>query len=157
MNDTMPVDLGAAIATGPMWLQVWVLTLVVAHLSAILFAATKQNGKLRVRTEAIAIVLSFLASGIFMSWLYDQVGYVRLLGLPHLIFWLPVYIWLLRKYPRNEFSFPFKQYIIVYFVIAGISLIIDVTDATRYLLGEQQPLHITNEFADHHVKYRLVS
>ncbi len=137
MNEIVPVDLGAAIATQPMWLQVWVMILTVVNLSAIFFAGKKQNGKLRVRIEALAIVFSFIAAGMLMSWLYNKVGFVRLLGLPHLIFWLPVYIWLLIKFRRNEFSFPFKQYLVVYFVIAGISLIIDIVDVTRYLLGDQ--------------------
>ncbi len=137
MNEIVPVDLGAAIATQPMWLQVGVMILTVVNLSAIFFAGKKQNGKQRVRIEALASVFSFIAAGMLMSWLYNKVGFVRLLGLPHLIFWLPVYIWLLIKFRRNEFSFPFKQYLVVYFVIAGISLIIDIVDVTRYLLGDQ--------------------
>ena len=145
MNETMPVDLGAAIATEPMWLRLWVMILAATNLAAVFFVITKQAGKYRVRVESLAILFSLLAAGIFMSWLYDKVGYVRLLGLPHIIFWLPVYVWLLSKYRRGEFSFPFKQYLIVYFVIVGISLVIDVSDVTRYLLGDRQPLHITSQ------------
>lgn len=142
MNDTMPADLAAAIATEPMWFQVWLLMLAAANLAAIFFVITRQNGKLGMRVEALAIIISFLAAGIFMTWLYGVVGYVRLLGLPHLVFWLPVYVWLFGKYRKGEFSSPFKQYLIIYFVIAGLSLVIDAADVTRYLLGERQALHL---------------
>lgn len=142
MNETMPADLGAAIATEPMWLQVWVLMLGVANLAAMFFVITRQSGKVAVRVEAFAIIFSFLAAGVFMSWLYGKVGYVRLLGLPHLVFWLPVFVWLLRKFLRGEFSAPFKQYLVVYFAIAGLSLVIDAADVARYLLGDRQPLHL---------------
>ncbi|MGI9286525.1 MAG: hypothetical protein ACR2P1_14150 [Pseudomonadales bacterium] len=134
--------MGAAIATEPMWLQVWLLLLGAANLAAIFFVFTKRSGKIAVRVEALAIIFSFLAAGIFMSWLYGKVGYVRLLGLPHLVFWLPVFVWLLNKYRRDEFSAPFKQYLIVYFIIAGLSLVIDAADVARYLLGDREPLHL---------------
>ncbi len=147
MNDSMPANLQAAIATEPMWLQLWVMLLVVVNLAALLFVITKQTGHYRVRWESLAILFSFVAAGIAMSWLYQQVGYVRLLGLPHLVFWLPVYIWLLRKYRHGEFVVPFKQYLLVYFVIAGISLVIDAIDVARYLLGNQQPLHLAGNLA----------
>lgn len=142
MNDTMPANLEAAIATEPMWLQVWIIILVVTNLAAVLFIVTKKSGSYRPRIESIAILASFLAAGLFMSWLYAQVGYVRLLGLAHLVFWLPVYVWLVGKYRKGEFVAPFKQYLMVYFLVAGLSLVIDTADVARYLLGDTQPLHI---------------
>ena len=137
MNETVPADLNAAIAGQPMWLQAWVLVLVITNLAAVFFIVTKQQGRYRPRPEALAILVSFFAAAIFMSWLYDQVGFVRLLGLPHLVFWLPVYIWLLIRYRAGRYAAPFKQYLLVYFLIDGISLLIDASDVVRYLLGWQ--------------------
>jgi hypothetical protein len=136
MNETMPADLNAAIATQPMWLQIWIMILVAVNLVAILFILTRQTGRLRIRPESIAVVVSFFAAGLLMSWLYGRVGYVRLLGLPHLIFWTPVYIWLFTKFRSGKFKTPFKQYVMVYLVIAGISLVIDAVDVVRYGLGQ---------------------
>lgn len=135
MNETMPADLNAAIALQPAWLQAWVMVLVVVNLGAALFLLVRRDGKLGVRIEALAILLSFIVAGVAMSWLYEQVGYVRLLGLPHLLFWLPVYAWLVGKFRRNEFTAPFRHYLMVYFLIAGLSLTIDFVDVVRYLLG----------------------
>ncbi|MCG8339399.1 MAG: hypothetical protein MJE63_33240 [Proteobacteria bacterium] len=136
MNETIPANLNAAIATQPMMIRVWIMVLVAVNLVAILFILTRQRGKLKIRPESMAVVVSFFAAGLFMSWLYGRVGYVRLLGLPHLIFWTPVYIWLFLKFRKGEFKTPFKQYVMVYLVIAGISLVIDAVDVVRYGLGQ---------------------
>ncbi len=128
-------DLNAAIAMQSAWLQAWVMVLVVVNLAAVLFLLARRDRKLHVRMEAVAIVVSFVAAGAAMSWLYEQVGYVRLLGLPHLLFWLPVYVWLVVRFRRNAFTPPFKHYLRVYFLIAGISLLVDYVDVLRYLLG----------------------
>jgi hypothetical protein len=126
--------LNAAIAMQSTWLQIWVLVLVATNLAAILFVISRQEKGFRIRPEAIAILLSFVAATVAMRWLYDKLGYVRLLGLSHLVFWLPVYIWLLAKYRRNEFIAPFKHYLAVYFLITGLSLVMDFSDVVRYLL-----------------------
>ena len=137
MNETMPADLNAAIAMQAAWLQAWVMVLVIVNLAAALFLVARQDGKFSVRAEALAILISFVAAGAFMGWLYEQLGYVRLLGLPHLVFWLPVYIWLVIKFRRNEFTPPFKHSLVLYFLVAGISLVLDFVDVFRYLLGER--------------------
>ena len=137
MNETMPADLSAAIALQPAWLQTWVMVLVIVNLAAALFLVARRDGKFSVRVEALAILVSFFAAGAAMGWLYEQLGYVRLLGLPHLVFWLPVYAWLVVKFRRNEFTPPFKHYLLLYFLVAGISLVLDFVDVFRYLLGER--------------------
>ena len=146
MNETMPADLASAISSEPMWLQHWISVLVVVNMAAILFIVRKNSeGKLRPRIEAFAILASMMAAGIFMSWLYEQVGYVRLLGLAHIVFWLPVFVWLAVKFRRGEFSGPFKYYLILYFVIDGASLAIDTADVVRYLAGDRQALHLRHQ------------
>ena len=142
IDTAMPANLETAIASEPMWLQLWVLALVVVNLAAVCFVLTRQSGRWRPRPEALVILASFFCSAAMMSWLYEQAGYVRLLGLPHLVFWLPAYCWLVYRYRNSAFSMPFKAYLWVYFIIAGLSLIVDVSDVGRYLLGEQQPLHL---------------
>jgi len=73
---------------------------------------------------------------MLMNWLYDQYGYVRLLGLAHLVFWTPVYGWILMK--RRDIADPasaFGKYLIVYLVVDGISLAVDALDVVRYFTG----------------------
>jgi hypothetical protein len=134
--DAMPPTLNDAIATEPAWLQGWIAVLVTVNLLAVLFAVTREEGRWRVRAEPIAIVVAFLAAGVFMSWLYEQVGYVRLLGLAHLVFWGPVWAWLLMRRRRIGTGSWFGRYVHLYLLVAGISLAIDAVDVVRYLLGD---------------------
>jgi len=71
-----------------------------------------------------------------MNWLFDRVGYVRLLGLGHLLAWTPVYLWILLQHRRFDTREAYGKYIRVYLVIAGISLVVDAADVLRYLAGD---------------------
>ena len=137
----LPVNLNEAIATEPIWLQAWVMVLVVANLGALLFVAGRKEGRWLVRPEPIAIVASFIASGVFMGWLYGQVGYVRLLGLAHLVCWGPVWIWILSRRRAIGTDTLFGKYVHLYLAIAGASLLIDAIDVIRHLLGDGELLH----------------
>ncbi len=136
MDPSDPATLNQAIAAEPLWLQGWVLLLVLANLLAIFFVVRREDGRWRVRPEPIAILASFFAAGAFMGWLYEQVGYVRLLGLAHLVFWGPVWVWVLTRRREIGSQGAFGKYLVCYLVIAGISLVIDVVDVVRYLLGD---------------------
>ena len=135
MNDLAPQDLNAAIASQEPWLQAWVMVLVISNLLAILFVVSKEESGFKFHLDALAILASFIAAAIFMTWLYDQYGYVRLLGLAHLVFWLPVYLWVLSRYRNQHYAGWFRRYITLYLVIAGISLLVDAIDVIRYFLG----------------------
>lgn len=137
----MPPTLNEAIATEPLWLRGWLVILVTANLAAVLFVVGREEGRWRVRPEAIAILVSFVAAGVFMNWLYAQVGYVRLLGLAHLVFWGPVWAWILVRRRTIGSDSLFAKYLLVYLVIAGLSLAIDAVDVVRHLLGDGELLH----------------
>jgi len=140
-SPAMPATLNEAIATEPVWLQVWVMALVVTNLAALLFVVHREQGRWRVRAEPVAILVSFVAAGLFMGWLYGQVGYVRLLGLAHLVFWGPVWGWILSRRRAIGGETLFGKYIHVYLAVAGLSLLIDAVDVIRYLLGDGALLH----------------
>lgn len=132
----LPATLGDAIGTEPMWLQVWVMIMVLAHLAALLFLVGREQQKWRFRPEPLAIVLSFVVAAVLMSWLYERVGYVRLLGLAHLVAWGPVYAWILLSRQRFPMATAYGKYIHLYLLVAGISLVIDAIDVVRYLAGD---------------------
>lgn len=136
MDQSVPATLNDAISSEPMWLRVWVLTLVFTHLAAVLFMIHRRDSGWAVRVEAIAIVASFFLAAVAMNWLFHQVGYVRLLGLAHLLFWTPVYVWIFLRRKTIGRGSMFGEYIIVYLIIVGVSLGIDLIDVVRYLLGD---------------------
>ena len=132
----IPATLGEAIATEPSWLQLWVLVLVVTNLAGILFVVGKDEDGWKVRAEPIAILISFFVASAIMNWMYGEFGYVRLLGLAHLIAWLPVYAWIVKRRSGIGLQSVFGKYIHIYLVVAGVSLIIDLVDVIRYLIGD---------------------
>ncbi|MDZ7824935.1 MAG: hypothetical protein U5R48_01530 [Gammaproteobacteria bacterium] len=136
MNGTEPASLGGALLAEPLWLQGWVLLLVVVHLLAIVFVVGREDGARRVRAEPVAILASFLVAAILMEWLFQQYGYVRLLGLAHLLGWTPVYVWVLLRRRRIGLATLHGRWIHAYLLIAGLSLIIDAVDVVRWLLGD---------------------
>ena len=77
-----------------------------------------------------------MLAGEFMEYLYQQYGYVRLLGLAHIVFWTPVYTWIFTHRKDYEVTPYFAKFVLFYLVMAGISLTIDIIDVARYLLGE---------------------
>ena len=133
---TEPASLGGALLAEPFWLQGWVLLLVVVHLLAIVFVVGREDGARRVRAEPVAILASFLVAAILMQWLFQQYGYVRLLGLAHLLGWTPVYVWVLLRRRRIGLATLHGRWIHAYLLIAGLSLIIDAVDVVRWLLGD---------------------
>lgn len=137
---SMPPTLGDAIAGEPLWLQAWIGLLVVTNLLAVLFVIARKDGRWRVRPEPIAILVAFFAAGMLMEWLYARVGYVRLLGLAHLVFWGPVWVWLVMRRADIGTGTWFGRYVHLYLGIAGISLVIDAIDVIRHLLGDGQLL-----------------
>lgn len=141
MNTTMPATLNEAIATEPMWLQAWVLVMVLTHFLAVGFVAGRENDRWVVRYEALAILASFLLASVLMTWIYSQAGYVRLLGLAHLVFWTPAWIWVAIRLRTRGLSTLFGKYLAFYLVIAGLSLVIDAVDVVRYLLGDGELLN----------------
>ena len=76
-----------------------------------------------------------------MEWLYAQVGFVRLLGLAHLVYWTPVYGWILARRHSIDTTSLFGEYVVLYLIVVGTSLVIDVVDVVRYLLGDGELLH----------------
>jgi len=133
---SIPATLGEAIATEPSWLQLWVLVLVVTNLAGILFVFGKDEGGWKVRAEPIGILVSFFVAAAIMNWMYGEFGYVRLLGLAHLIAWLPVYVWIVSRRNGIGWQSVFGKYIHTYLVVAGVSLVIDLIDVIRYLSGD---------------------
>ncbi len=59
MNEDLPANLNAAIATESVWLQGWVAVLIIVNLASILFVVWRDAGHWRVRLEPLAILMSF--------------------------------------------------------------------------------------------------
>jgi lysylphosphatidylglycerol synthetase-like protein (DUF2156 family) len=130
------MTLTEAIALQPAWVNYWVTWLLVgAYILPLSLLIWRQT-----RIAAIVTLTTSILAAMVMEWLYAQVGFVKLLGLPHVIFWTPTAIFLawqlkhkdLSKWPRNIMA--------IVLLTITISLAFDYLDVARYILGERQTL-----------------
>lgn len=120
-------DMMTLIAQEPWWLSSWVYWLIAINSLSLFFAFT--------RNEAHWVLTAWLGNLIMMPMLFEAVGYVRLLGLTHIVFWTPLVVYLWRQ--RSEFGSSWSgRYLWVVLATNSASLIIDYIDVVRYLLGD---------------------
>ena len=102
---SIPARLNEAIFSEPLRLQVWVMLLVIANIAAIPFVLAKEKGAWKVRSECVAIIVSFVIAVILMDWMYNSFGYGRLLGVAHLVAWTPAFVYVLECRKKLSFSY----------------------------------------------------
>lgn len=130
------IELMSRMMASPPLLLAWLGLLVVANLGSLAFLFDKQGEARRLRPEALAIFLAFNAAFFVMVGVYNSVGYVRLLGLGHLLCWTPVYLWIFGRRRELLSQGAFGRYVLLYLLVSGISLVIDAVDVLRYFAGD---------------------
>jgi hypothetical protein len=129
------MTLQEAIAQQPQWIGWW--------LNWMLFGAFLLPFALlfwrQTRIAGIATILASVGGAFGVNWLFAQLGYVKLLGLPHILLWTPVAIYLavLIRHPDTP-VWPRRIMLVVLATIV-VSLAFDYTDVARYVLGERTP------------------
>lgn len=122
-----------AMALQPTWVQIWLNVLLVGAfilpLSLLMWRASRMAGVLTLAAS--------LLSAVSINWMYGQMGYVKLLGLPHIVFWTPLAIYLWRQIRRPEMPVWPRRLMSVTLVVIAISLAFDYVDVARWLLGER--------------------
>lgn len=118
------------IASGPAWVGAWVYFMGIVFLLAIPFSFARVEA----RWALLVMALSFPA----MIGLYSLVGFVRLLGIVHVVLWTPfaLYLWRRRAHWRIRQTLAGK-WIALLFATVVVSLAFDYTDVVRYTLGER--------------------
>lgn len=116
----------ADFAKQPMWVQVWVNFLGLVNFSSVLFVRRSRL--------ALYVLVAITLAVISLIYLHSQFGYVRLLGLPHVILWTPMLIYFWKIVPGMETSL-LKKYLYLLMATNFISLLFDYVDVARYFLG----------------------
>ena len=126
------LDLMDHINSSPLHWKLWMNVLMIFNFGAIIFVLKD--------VRARWVVMAMIGNGLFMSLLYSQCGYTRILGLSHIVFWTPLLVYLWKK--RNAFLDHVwaTRWMWGVMIVNGLSLLIDYTDVIRYLLGDKAPV-----------------
>jgi hypothetical protein len=112
--------------------RLWLITLVAANITSLYFIDT---------TEARVVLVAFVISIIIMTEIYRRLGFVRLLGLRHIL-WVPMVPWLWMKLDQTPpLNSTLKYWLMIVIVLNTISLVIDGFDVIRYIKGERVPYY----------------
>lgn len=115
------------------WLQVWFYWLgfwIVATPAILAFSKAT-------RRDALLVLLTNIAVVVSMGWLYRQIGYVRILGIVHVILWTPLFVYLFRRAKSGDMPNLYRLVIWVFVASLAVSLAFDYVDVVRWLLGER--------------------
>lgn len=88
--------------------------------------------------EAKVVFATMMASAALMMVIFAQKGFVRLLGLAHIL-WIPLIFWLWGRVNPGAPATGFDQWILAVITLNGLSLMIDAVDVSRYFRGERAP------------------
>jgi hypothetical protein len=125
-----------AIATQPSWVRWWLNWMGIVIIGSIVILLISKI----TRRDSIIILATSVIVFLCMTWLYQEIGYVRLLGIVHVVIWTPLAIYFWQRLKNPAIVAPFRQVISVFLVTIVVSLLLDYADVVRYLLGERESL-----------------
>lgn len=118
----------AYIAALPAWVQYWMYwMLAVLGLGSLVFSFF--------RSEARWLLLGFVLSVVAAMGLGMTVGWNKLWGVTHLVFWTPVVIYYIRRWPVVEKRSVFGVWFVLALATMIVSLVFDAKDLVEYLMG----------------------
>ena len=122
------------LANGPqtVWLYWMSFAIAITPLVLIFSKAT--------RLDAVIVFLTNLAMFVGMAWIYEQMGYVRMMGIVHVILWTPLFIYLFLRAKSGEMPLLCRLVMWMFAATLAVSLVFDYTDVVRYLLGERDSM-----------------
>ena len=135
MENQLPFNEAMFINAGPVmvaWLYWMSFALVVPILIMLVYRETR-------RDAVIATVANILMLW-GMSTIYDLMGFVRLMGIVHVITWTPLFIYLFLRLKNGDIPMLGRVSMIILMATIGVSLIFDYTDTIRYILGDRESM-----------------
>ncbi len=119
-----------AVLSIPGPILVWVMFLFSVNLiPALIFIET---------LEARVVLGGLVAGAILQTWIFSKKGFVRLLGLGHVL-WLPMVVWLGYRVPLADPGSLFAYALSAIVIVNSLSLAIDTIDVIRYVRGDREP------------------
>jgi hypothetical protein len=113
----------------PMVWWPWMAGLPLINLSSIFFLP---------RVEAWVVLGTGLLAATIMIILHSKLGYVRLLGIGHFV-WFPMLIWLVFRLDHIPEGTFFYGWLLTLIAMDTASLLFDIVDLVRFLRGDHTP------------------
>lgn len=89
------------------------------------------------RIEGKTAIAAMTGAFVIMTVIYRQRGFVRLLGLGHIVAWVPLLALLAISLSDTDSTGAFRAWLWTVIGFNGVSLVIDVADVVRYMRGER--------------------
>lgn len=84
---------------------------------------------------------AMMGAMMVMQFIFAKYGFVRMLGLGHILFWVPFLIWsILRLRSWNDLPTDFRFWLVLVSALNSFSLVIDIIDVWRYAGGEKEEM-----------------
>ncbi len=128
MEFQMDLGLIDRIAEGPAWIYWWTRVIDTSNWLLVPFAFFDRR--------AHWALTAWLANIIIILTLFGTFGYVRLLGLSHILVWTPLLVYLLKKRQPFKDENPAGKYLYLFMAVIIISLVFDYVDLVRYFMGD---------------------
>jgi len=135
MENQIPFNEAMFTLAGPLqtvWLY-WMSFAIIVTPLVLIFSKTT-------RLDAVIVLLTNLAMLVGMGWVYEQMGYVRAMGIVHVILWTPLFIYLFLRAKNGEMPLLCRLVMWMFAATLAVSLVFDYTDVARYLLGERDSM-----------------
>lgn len=125
-----------ALVQQPLWVGWWLNWLVIgAFLLPIVLMLWRPS-----RVAGIVSLLASVAAGGMIHLMFMQLGHVKLLGLPHILLWVPLLYYLNLQQKRDDMPRWPRQIMLVIMLTLLISLAFDTISTMQYLLGDRDPI-----------------
>ena len=115
----------------PLPIQLWLVVLMLFNMVLPLAFWAQAEARIIFGTVVVAALLMVL-----ITW---WVGFTRLLGLGHFV-WYPLLYYLWTRLPTHPADQPFGLYLRILMILNAISLVLDVADVLRYMYGGRAEL-----------------
>ncbi len=109
-------------------LKIWVFWLMIVNTASVLFVFR--------HVDARWVLAAWLINLSLMDYLYETYGFVRLLGLSHVIVWTPLLVYVGGRWRTFDPRSSFGVWIFALLATNAVSLLFDYVDVARYFLGD---------------------
>ncbi len=121
-----------AIIRMPFPWNLWVLYLGVVNLGGAFWFIHRPAGVAAIMAMALAFAV--------MAAIHAKRGFVRLLGLGHIIAWIPLSVYFVLLLATGEGEDSYRWWLVLIVLSNTVSLVIDIVDVARYARGERLPI-----------------